>query len=94
MSDQEKYAMYERCIPTYLKHDIDEYLKYKDDKTCSYIDCLLDEIYGSINSAFYSDEITEEQADYLRDKYCYGCDWSKGERTNYGHWFYKLSNWQ
>ncbi len=78
--DKETIRIYETCIPKYLKHDIDEYLKYKDDKTCTVIDCLIDEIYGSINSAFYSEEITEEQAHYLRDKYCYGKDWAKGEK--------------
>ena len=89
MTEFEKYEMYERCIPTYLKHDIEEYLKNKDNKECKHIDCLLDEIYGSINSALYSNEITEEQANYLRDKYYYGKDWRKGERTNYGvNWFY------
>lgn len=85
LSDKDKYSMYRRCIPEYLKHDIDEYLKYKNDKTCKHIDCLLDEIYGSINSALYSDEITEEQANYLRDLYCYGFDWEKGEKSgNHG----------
>ena len=83
LSEKEKYSMYRKCIPSYLKHDIDEYLKYKDDKTCHYIDCLLDEIYGSINSALYSDEITDEQANYLRDLYFYGLDWEKGERSGY-----------
>lgn len=77
-----KLEMYERCIPEYLKHDIEEYLKHKDDKKCTYIDCLIDEIYGSINSALYSYEITDEQARYLRDKYCYGYDWAKGEKSD------------
>ena len=34
-----------------------------------YYDKYMDEVYGSINSALYSNEITKEQADYLRDKY-------------------------
>ena len=33
------------------------------------LDCLWGEVYGSINSAFYDNEISEEQADYLRKKY-------------------------
>ena len=82
MTDKEKYDMYEKCIPEYLKNDIQQYKKYKNDKKCTIIDCLKDEIYGSINSALYSDEITEEQANYLRDKYCYGLDWGKGARSN------------
>lgn len=50
-------------------------------ETCI-LDCLINEMYGSINSALYSDEITEEQAKYLRDKYCYGFDWTKGIKSN------------
>lgn len=84
MTLEEKLKMYERCIPKYLKHDIEEYLKYKDDPKCTYIDCLKDEIYGSINSALYSEELTKEQANYLRDKYYYNCDWLKGEKSGYG----------
>lgn len=72
MEESKMYEIYEKCIPKYLKHDIEEYLKYKDDKDCKHIDCLINEIYGSINSALYSDEITFEQANYLRDKYCFG----------------------
>lgn len=85
MNEKEKYEMYERCIPKYLKHDIEEYLKYKDDPKCTVKDCLIDEIYGSINSALYSEELTKEQANYLRDKYCYGYDWAKGEKSGYGN---------
>lgn len=72
-------------VPKYLKHDIEEYLKYKDDPKCTVKDCLIDEIYGSINSALYSEELTKEQANYLRDKYCYGYDWAKGEKSRYGN---------
>lgn len=85
MSEKEKFEMYERCIPAYLKKDIDNYLKYKDDKKCTFIDCLKDEIYGSINSAYYSEQLTREQANYLRDKYYYNCDWAKGEKSGYGN---------
>lgn len=83
--DRKTIEIYESCIPEYLKHDIEEFLKYKDDDKCLFIDCLINEIYGSINSAFYSEEITEEQADYLRDKYCYNKDWSKGEKTTFNN---------
>ena len=82
---ENKYEIYRKCIPKYLENDINEYLKYKDDKICTVIDCLIDEIYGSINSALYSDEITKEQANYLRDKYCYGYDWEKGEKSDNGY---------
>lgn len=59
---ENKYEIYRKCIPIYLENDINEYLKYKDDKTYTIIDCLIDKIYGYINSALYSDEITKEQA--------------------------------
>ena len=42
----------------------------KDD--VSYVDCLLDEVYGSINCAEVDREITPEQALYLRQKYLWG----------------------
>jgi len=38
----------------------------------SYIDCLINEVQGSINSAFVDGDITEEQCDYLFKKYVYG----------------------
>ena len=40
MDKEELFELKEKCLPEYLKHDIEEYLKYKDDKTCSFIDCL------------------------------------------------------
>lgn len=64
-----KEERFEKYMPKYLKHDIEEYMKYKDDPKCMVKDCLLDEIYGSINSALWDDEISEEQAEYLRNKY-------------------------
>lgn len=64
-----KEERFEKYMPKYLKHDIEEYMKYKDDPKCTVKDCLLDEIYGSINSAFWDGEISEEQAEYLREKY-------------------------
>lgn len=71
MDKKELLELKEKCLPKYLLHDIEEYLKNKDDPTCTVIDCLLDEIYGSINSALYSGEITQEMAEYLREKYLY-----------------------
>ncbi len=35
----------------------------------SYLDCLIDELQGSVNSAFVDGDITEEQCDYLYKKY-------------------------
>ena len=39
---------------------------------CRYLDCLWDELYGSINASQWGWEITKEQADYLRQKYLFG----------------------
>lgn len=61
----------ERDLPTYLQHDIDVYLKGRAENS-SLLDCMLDEIYGSINSAEVDGAITREQATYLRKKYLYG----------------------
>ena len=36
------------------------------------IDLLLDTLYGEINANLWSDEITKNQADYLRSRYYYG----------------------
>lgn len=62
------FKMYEVNLPAYLQEDIDR-LVAADPKTCLSYDCLLDEVYGSINSAMVDDEISEDQAWYLREKY-------------------------
>lgn len=62
----EKY--WESNLPPFLQHDIYALLEGKK-KQVLYVDCLLDEVYGSINSAYYDGSISKEQADYLRQKY-------------------------
>jgi len=58
----------ELSLPKYLKDDIAALVEgYKSDSPV--LDCLYCEVQGSINSAYYGNEITEEQADYLRKKY-------------------------
>lgn len=37
-----------------------------------HLDCLWNELYGSINADLWAGYITEEQADYLRKEYLYG----------------------
>lgn len=61
----------EKCLPEYLKRDL-ENLKDGLKNNSRYIDCLLNELQGSINSAFIDGDITEEQCDYLYRKYIYG----------------------
>lgn len=38
----------------------------------TYLDCLWDELYGSIDASQWGREISKEQADYLRQKYLFG----------------------
>lgn len=55
-------------LPKYIQHDI-KALTDGLSKNVLYLDCLYDELYGSINSAMWDEEITQEQAAYLRKKY-------------------------
>ncbi len=68
MLSDEKMEILERTLPLYLKHDIEAW-KERERIKSPFLDCLWGELYGSINSAFYSNEITEEEADALREKY-------------------------
>ena len=58
----------EKCLPKYLEEDL-ENLKEGMKNNVSYLDCLINELQGSINSAFIDGDITEEQCDYLFKKY-------------------------
>ena len=58
----------EKCLPKYLEEDIKNLKKGLKEKV-SYIDCLINEVQGSINSAWVDGDITEEQCDYLYKKY-------------------------
>lgn len=66
---EKKYEVFEKTLPYYLKHDIEELVKNENNPECGHIDCLYDELYGSINSAMWDNEITRDEADYLRKKY-------------------------
>lgn len=68
MSDGEKMEVFELSMPGYLKRDIEAW-KEGLRTNSTLLDCLWGEVYGSINSAFYDNEISEEEADYLREKY-------------------------
>lgn len=60
--------MYETNLPQYLQDDLDT-LKNADYKTCLSYDEYLVLLNSAINSAEVDDEITTEQAWYLRKKY-------------------------
>ncbi len=58
----------EKCLPKYLEEDLIK-LKEGIKNKVGYIDCLINELQGSVNSAFVDGDITEEQCDYLYKKY-------------------------
>lgn len=60
--------IYEKCLPTYLERDLIN-LKNGIKDNVSYIDCLINELQGSVNSAFVDGDITEAQCDYLYERY-------------------------
>ncbi len=58
----------EKNLPKYLERDI-EALKKGVKENVNYIDCLVNEMQGSINTAWVNGQITEEQCDYLYKRY-------------------------
>lgn len=66
--DEYNKLYFEVNLPPYLKKDLDALVQAKE-RNDPFYDKYSDEVYGSINSALYSYEITKEQADYLRNKY-------------------------
>lgn len=61
----------EAGLPGFLRKSIHD-LRQGELEQVSYLDCLYDDLYGSINSAQWGGEITKEQADELRKKYLFG----------------------
>ena len=60
----------EAGLPADLQKAIREYLE--GERTLSkHLDCLWDELYGSINANQWGGEISPAQADYLRSKYLF-----------------------
>ena len=57
-------------MPAAIQKDIDAYLEGIRTQS-SVLDCLADELYGSINASQWGWEISKEQADYLRAKYLF-----------------------
>ena len=60
----------EKCLPKYLEEDLKRLKEGRKNKVL-HLDCLINELQGSINSAFVDGDITEEQCDYLYEKYVY-----------------------
>ena len=61
----------EKCLPKYLENNLKN-LKEGIKNKVSYLDCLIDELQGSVNSAWVDGDITEEQCDYFYRKNIYG----------------------
>lgn len=61
---------WETNLPAAIQKDIDAYLEGIRTQS-SVLDCLWDELYGSINASQWGWEIAKEQADYLRAKYLF-----------------------
>lgn len=64
---------WETNLPATIQKDIDAYLEGIRSQV-TYLDCLADELYGSINASQWGWEISKEQADYLRAKYLFQPD--------------------
>lgn len=59
---------YERDLPASLLHALVEYKRgLRENVSC--LDCLRGELYGSINACQWDRLITEQEAEYLREKY-------------------------
>ena len=67
---EELEPLNEQDLPASLQRDLDAYRKGLAENV-SYLDCLWCELYGSINSAQWSGEISEDQARGLREKYLF-----------------------
>ncbi len=68
MKDKYNKKILEKCLPKYLENDL-KALKIGIKKKVSYVDCLVNELQGSVNSAFVDGDISEEQCDYLYNEY-------------------------
>lgn len=58
-------------LPSFLENDI-KALKDGIKNKVSYVDCLENEVQGSINSAWVDGLISDKQKDYLYEKYIFG----------------------
>jgi len=63
----------ESGLPGFVRQSIDNLLQGELEQV-SHLDCLYDDLYGSINAAQWGGDITREQADYLRKKYLFNGD--------------------
>lgn len=69
MNDNRK--LLEIGLPSFLENDI-KALKDGIKNNVSYVDCLVNEVQGSVNSAWVDGLISDKQKDYLYEKYILG----------------------
>ena len=65
---KEQQNIFEMTMPAFIKKDIIA-LQEGIKNNSSVLDCLYNEVQGSLNSAFHGKEISKEQFDYLWEKY-------------------------
>ena len=58
-------SLYEVNLPESIRHDLEAYKKGLQEKHCLHLDCLFNELQGSINGAYHGGEISKEQYQYL-----------------------------
>jgi len=58
----------EKKLPFYLLLDLEKYLAAKNQNLC-YANSLRNEFYDTLEAAWKSDEITQEEYDYLKLTY-------------------------
>ena len=66
VSDKKTYL--ETGLSENIQKAIKDYLKGEKEQVL-FLDCLWNELYGAINADLWAGIITEEQANYLREKY-------------------------
>ena len=60
-----KYQREGFVIPDFIQEDIDALHKGMNDPNCGYVDCLIEELAATINSAASHGDITDDDADWL-----------------------------
>lgn len=67
-TDPHNKSVLESGLPEYLQNDIYA-LSEGIENNSTMLDCLICEVEGSINAAYWDNEITKEQYDYLWEIY-------------------------
>lgn len=71
---EDKEELLLKSLPLYVEKDIRELIAIRKGESDEPIDCVWDEVYGSLNSAQWDREMSVELADYFRRNYL-GLKW-------------------